>query len=914
MSSDAAANKSDNAGQQEAPELAQNKAFGHTFWMLNSIEAFERLAYFGIRSVVPIYIMQATEPGGLHLTAVHKGVIYAWWAILQSWLPMFTGGVADRYGYKRVLFFAISANVIGYLLMAFLPFYEGFFAGILLLAAGTAFFKPALQGSLAQNLNKENSSLGWGIFYWVVNIGAVTAPILATMILGKPHSAEGWRNLFIASAVYTSMNLLLLLTFKDVPSGADKNKSLADVFRLTVENIWPFWFKGGKWHPVRGPVGTVVLLVGLAILIVSPLKEGAFPGWIVNYQGLFGFVLFIGGALLATWLMGGEFHWQLRLPAFLAIMSCFWMMMYQVWDLHPNFIEDWVDSEKVAAYAPQAWREYGDLGRIRVPQQILLNLNAALIVALILPISWIVRRMRTLEAMLIGMTVATAGTLVAGWTGNGWILLLGIVFFSLGEMLTGPKKNQYLGLIAPPGKKGLYLGYVNIPVGVGVGLGSLIAGFLYDGYGERAGIALKELATQQETLAKAAQRTDWSDSLEFVPDLLGIDRADALEFAAEEMGVSQTEAAKRLREVFRYDAGQVQNLAMLYVATHEEDPKVIVQKIVDSVKKARKVEELTEVINEANLARYTGPLPEALDRKPFEALNVAGEHMMEQMSFSPNDGMSRVYDELWKLYGENAYVLENLALEYLAQGTDRMRQAVLDWEFEYGVDQRGKRIKELEAQMGIGRTKTFAAYAAANGASDAEIDQTLGKIEVSTGDEVDKRFVYLLTEHDHYRYLAIAKKDWSNDLGFLQELVAVDDQVKEVVRAKIDEVGFFGSIASGIKRVFAGDSGEDDVIVDDINYTKLGYNQDLIQEALEQKDWTVSSAQARKLLKLNPYEAKALVGAEVANAPVKMTEHLWTKYQPNIKVWVPFAVIGVLATIALAIFGQMAKKWADMDA
>ena len=70
-----------------ADDEPTGKAFGHSFWMLNSIEAFERLAYFGIRSVVPLYIMQATEPGGLHLTAWHKGEIYAWWAVFLIWWP-----------------------------------------------------------------------------------------------------------------------------------------------------------------------------------------------------------------------------------------------------------------------------------------------------------------------------------------------------------------------------------------------------------------------------------------------------------------------------------------------------------------------------------------------------------------------------------------------------------------------------------------------------------------------------------------------------------------------------------------------------------------------------------------------------------------------------------------------------------
>jgi len=561
------------------------QAFGRTYWMLNSIEMFERLAYFGIRAVVPIYIMQAAEPGGLHMTALHKGWIYAWWAILQSWLPMFTGGIADRYGYKRVLFFAIIINVIGYVMMAYMPSYYGFFAGILVLATGTAFFKPALQGSIAQNLTKENSSMGWGIFYWVVNIGAMLSPILATLILGKPHSAEGWQNLFLFSAVFSACNLFLLLTFRDVPSGADKSQSLAKVFSLTIENIWPYWFVGGRFEPARGVAGIIMAIAGLVIVIVGPFKES-----LGENQWMLGIGLLLLGTGLAVWLRGGTFQWQLRLPAFLLIMSCFWMMMYQLWDLHPNFIEDWVDSESVTSYVPfESWKEYGDRGLLRVPQQIVLTFyNAFLIILLVIPISYFVRKMRTLSAMLIGMSVATGGVLIAGLTSSGWTVILGITFFSFGEMLTGPKKNQYLGLIAPPGKKGLYLGYVNIPIGIGVGIGSLIAGVVYDSYGEKAGLALKEMAAQPQIVAKAARATDWSDSLEKIPPLLGIERGDAFEAAQDQMGTDAITAAQRLRESFRQDQGQIENLALQYVATHPDFRKKTIKGFTKLVKNEAK--------------------------------------------------------------------------------------------------------------------------------------------------------------------------------------------------------------------------------------------------------------------------------------------------------------------------------------
>src|SRR5574337_1793844 len=140
------------------------RRFGRAFWVLNTIEMGERLAFYNLRVMAPIYIMQADNPGGLHLTAADKGTIYAWWAIFQSFPPVVTGGFADRFGYKRTLSVSLSAMMAGHLMIAFLRGvgfvgdYWGFFGGILVLATGTAFFKPSLQGSLAQSLTKANRS------------------------------------------------------------------------------------------------------------------------------------------------------------------------------------------------------------------------------------------------------------------------------------------------------------------------------------------------------------------------------------------------------------------------------------------------------------------------------------------------------------------------------------------------------------------------------------------------------------------------------------------------------------------------------------------------------------------------------------------------------------------------------------
>ncbi len=364
--------------------------------------------------------------------------------------------------------------MLGYCLMGTQRSLFGFTFGVVVLATGTAFFKPALQGSLAQNLTRGNSSLGWGIFYWVVNIGAAIGPVLANVVR---HDVS-WQALFFTAAAIMSLNYLMLFTFKDFASGSDKTANPGQVLVRTLRTL-------GDW----------------------------------------------------------------RLAAWLLIMSCFWLMMYTLWDLHPNFLTDWNDSSGTArvflgsSLFPDNWAVQTDRGW-QVPQEILLNLNAVMIVLLMIPVSWLVRKMRTLESMVLGMGMATAGVLIAGLTNLGWVFLLGVVGFSLGEMLTGPKKNEYLALIAPVDKKGLYLGFVNIPVGVGGLVGSKLQGYVYGHFGEKAVLAQKYLAEHTDT------GRVWDGRLSTLPDAAGVARTEAFARMQEVTGLDPVQATRLLWDTY----------------------------------------------------------------------------------------------------------------------------------------------------------------------------------------------------------------------------------------------------------------------------------------------------------------------------------------------------------------------------
>lgn len=427
------------------------KTFPRSFWMGNVMEMWERLAYYGVRVVMPIYIAQADEPGGLHFTQAQKGTIYAWWFIVGSGIPVLSGGFADRYGYKKTIALSATINILAFTLMANLRSYAGFFSAVMLLALGTALFKPALQGTLAQSMTKSNSSVGWGLFYWLVNLGAAVGPPFA----GAMHMM-GWKYVFYGSAAVTSLNYLMLLTYPTVESGADKSGSAWKVAKDTFKNFF------------------------------DP-----------------------------------------KLLAVIAIFSGFWMMLYQLWDFMPNFYADWIDSSRFVAangWLPSAWVHETSRG-VQLKQENALNLNAILIVCCVVGMSYLVRRLRVLTAMTIGILIATCGTLVYGTSPSVYVMFFGILLFSLGEMLTGPKKTEYFALIAPKGKKALYLGYVNIPVAIGPAIGAKIVGATYGVKGEKATLALRYLAEKTDF---ARGKGTWDGDVEHLASFVGVERNEAV--------------------------------------------------------------------------------------------------------------------------------------------------------------------------------------------------------------------------------------------------------------------------------------------------------------------------------------------------------------------------------------------------
>ncbi|HEY9900308.1 MAG TPA: MFS transporter [Pantanalinema sp.] len=408
--------------------INQVRSFGRGFWAANVMELIERWAYYGVRAVLSLYIVDAVANGGLEFTHVQKGSIYAAWAMVQSLLPLFTGGYADRYGYKGTVAFSILIKIAGYLLMATQHSYGGFFLGCMLLATGTAVFKPGVQGIIANANMGSKASVAWGIFYAMVNVGGFIGPWAAGYL-----RMMSWAHVFYANAILVSLNFLVLLMFKEPE-------------RPKVE--------GDRPSPVTE----------FFSILVSSVKNVFEP----------------------------------RLAAFLVLFSGYWLMFNQLFDILPNFIDDWVNTSGTLTWLGRTFHnpamlQHG-LNGGQIQPEWMINIDAGAIVFLMIPIAAMFSRMKAIHSIILGILISTAGIVLSGSTMVGAYCMLGIFVFAIGEMMASPKKLEYLASIAPKDKLGLYMGYANVPNAIGWGIGSSLGGHMYQTYADKTSLAKAYMA------------------------------------------------------------------------------------------------------------------------------------------------------------------------------------------------------------------------------------------------------------------------------------------------------------------------------------------------------------------------------------------------------------------------------------
>ncbi|MFA6033886.1 MAG: MFS transporter [Myxococcota bacterium] len=205
---------------------ALRAGFSRTFWVANILELFERFAFYGSKAILAVYLVDTVGLGPLGSTLVGL------YGFAVFFLPILAGPIVDHYGFKRSLIACFSIFSIGYFAVGLAGIPQGRFlvdaiglkayvtGALLLTAVGGSLIKPCIVGTVACTTNDQTKSLGFSIYYMLVNLGGALGPALALFI----REGFGIGYVLVMSSVVSLMNLIVtLVMFKEPESQVPAN-------------------------------------------------------------------------------------------------------------------------------------------------------------------------------------------------------------------------------------------------------------------------------------------------------------------------------------------------------------------------------------------------------------------------------------------------------------------------------------------------------------------------------------------------------------------------------------------------------------------------------------------------------------------------------------------------------------------
>ena len=211
--------------------------FDRPFWVANISELFERLSYYAVLAVLARYLyenLQFPVEKATSLTGLFGGLVW--------FLAAFGGTIADRLGFRRALSLAYLILSCAYFLLGSLaapwlaPLRQAMPLGVLIAlllmlpALGIALVKPSVVGTTARAAKNDNArSIGYSIYYTLVNIGGAAGPYVASWV----HERISVSNVFRVAALSVFLMFFAVILFFREPgrSGEAQTASLGQAAR-----------------------------------------------------------------------------------------------------------------------------------------------------------------------------------------------------------------------------------------------------------------------------------------------------------------------------------------------------------------------------------------------------------------------------------------------------------------------------------------------------------------------------------------------------------------------------------------------------------------------------------------------------------------------------------------------------------
>ena len=468
------------------PVFATLRRFPRTFYVANVMEIFERMAWYGFFAVSSLYITGPVAAGGLGFTSEQRGVLQGVIPFILYLLPVLTGAIADKFGFKKTLAAAYLVLTPGYYLLGQPRGFWGFFFVFLLVAIGAALFKPVVIGTVSRTTNDETSSVGFGIFYLMVNIGGFLGPLVAGIV----RTELGWPWVFRMSSLWIGLNLVWLFLFYDEPShGEDLARGDRGLARLRRAL--------GDMVEVLGNFRFFLTVFGILVLLMVAGGEWiSWKFWAVASAVWLGANLAFDAALRGSgrtsargWLAPMKIgDW--RFVLYLLILAGFWAEYEQLFITLPEYLRDFTNTHDVLRSLAsasgslgmgglQAFFEERILSGYQINPEYMVNIDSASIILFQIFVSVWVARFRPIPTMVAGTILTGVAMVMGAVSTTGWTIAAMVLVFSFGEMMASPKSQEYVSRIAPPEKAAMYMGYYFWAIALGNLFGGILSGQAY---------------------------------------------------------------------------------------------------------------------------------------------------------------------------------------------------------------------------------------------------------------------------------------------------------------------------------------------------------------------------------------------------------------------------------------------------
>jgi dipeptide/tripeptide permease len=413
--------------------------FERPFWVANITEIFERLSYYGAFASLALYLQEklnfSTQQTGT-LTGLFGGMVW--------FLAIFGGAAADRMGFRRALSVAYLILGAAYFLIGSIgaPWLApvrnavplGLFVGFILIlpALGISLVKPCVVGTTARASKENVRSIGYSIYYTMVNIGGALGPLFASWA----HRRLGVENVYRVAALFVFAMFFVVLFFFREP------RKINDAPPPSIATV------ARNFCVVVGNYRLVLPVLGIALLlrITMALFPFTVPWWI-----------WVG--LLALVLAGiSRFMW------FLLIFTGYWVVFWQQYISLPGYIHGYISAN-------------ADVERILVT-------DGLTVICLTLLVNLLIHKIPAFQAIILGTLITSLSWLILAFRPTVWGAILSLFVLALGEITQQPRYYEYISKLAPPGQQGTYMGFAFLPIGIGSLIGGWFGGTLIHHFGE----------------------------------------------------------------------------------------------------------------------------------------------------------------------------------------------------------------------------------------------------------------------------------------------------------------------------------------------------------------------------------------------------------------------------------------------